>query len=120
MASTGRLRAYKLGHSAEQRCKWLLRLKGYTILESRYKTPVGEIDIIARRFRQLHFIEVKARPSAQECLEAISPQQRARIQNAAMLFIASSPSLATLDIHFDLMYLLPGSLPRHMVDAWRP
>jgi putative endonuclease len=54
-------KAYRLGHLAETRCVWYLRLKGYRILSRRFKTPVGEIDIVARHRGTLVFVEVKAR-----------------------------------------------------------
>jgi hypothetical protein len=56
-----RRRAYRFGHWAETLCVWWLRLGGYRVLARRYKTPVGEIDIVARRGAALAFIEVKAR-----------------------------------------------------------
>jgi putative endonuclease len=37
------------GHAAERRCALLLRLKGWRILARRYRTPVGEINLIAKR-----------------------------------------------------------------------
>lgn len=120
MANAERIKAYKRGLSAEKACKLLLWLKGYRILATRRKTPVGEIDLIAKRFNHLHFIEVKARPSKTQCLEAVSLTQRARIEQAARYFIASSSRYAALDVHFDLMYSVPGTFPRHLVDAWQP
>ncbi|MFW5833612.1 MAG: YraN family protein, partial [Pseudomonadota bacterium] len=49
------------GHDAEARAAWWLRLKGFRILACRYRTPVGEIDLVARRGRLLVFVEVKYR-----------------------------------------------------------
>ncbi len=46
---------------AETRCALGLRLRGYRVLARRYKVPVGEVDIVARRGRTLVFVEVKAR-----------------------------------------------------------
>ena len=44
-----RRQAHRLGHAAEWRAVWRLRLAGYSILARRYKTKLGEIDIVARR-----------------------------------------------------------------------
>jgi hypothetical protein len=56
-----RRQANRLGHAAEWRAVWRLRLAGYSILARRYKTKLGEIDIVARRGGVLAFVEVKAR-----------------------------------------------------------
>ena len=39
-----RQRAERAGLRAEMLASWFLRLKGYRILATRYRTPVGEID----------------------------------------------------------------------------
>src|ERR1700689_2688591 len=56
-----RVAAFRLGLSAESRAAMLLIAKGHRIVARRWKTPVGEIDIVARRRRDLVFVEVKAR-----------------------------------------------------------
>ena len=43
MTIEARQRAYRLGHLAELRAVWRLRLAGYSILDRRYKTRLGEI-----------------------------------------------------------------------------
>jgi uncharacterized protein UPF0102 len=45
----GKVAAFRLGLSAESRASMLLIAKGYRILARRWKTPFGEIDIVARR-----------------------------------------------------------------------
>jgi len=47
--------------------------KGYRILARRFKTPFGEIDIVARRRGILVFVEVKARASADDAVENVTP-----------------------------------------------
>ena len=59
-----RVAAFRLGLSAESRAAMLLIAKGYRIAARRWKTPLGEIDIVARRRRALIFVEVKARERA--------------------------------------------------------
>lgn len=65
-------KTYQRGLHAETVAVWFLRLKGYKILVRRYKTKVGEIDIIARRGNKIIFTEVKARPSIDIALESIT------------------------------------------------
>ena len=111
--------AGEYGRFAELRCALGLRLKGYRILAMRHRTRAGEIDIIARRGRSLAFVEVKARQSLEDALESVSARQRARIRNAAELFLAQRPHLAGLDARFDVMLVAGWRWPRHMIDAWR-
>jgi putative endonuclease len=107
------------GRLAEAAAGWLLRLKGFRILETRFKTRVGEIDIIARRGDLLIFVEVKRRPGARAALESLSLRQRQRIVRAATLFLASRPGLDAFRCRFDLVSVSPWRLPAHLEGAWR-
>jgi putative endonuclease len=48
-----RVRAYRRGLFAETLAAFLLRLKGHRIVAQRYRTPVGEIDLVAIKGRRL-------------------------------------------------------------------
>jgi len=114
------VRAEKRGHWAETQTAWLLRLTGHRILARNYKTPVGEIDLIAKRGNTVSFIEVKARADSQAAAEAITPKQRRRIQRAAEMYLVHHPALQTHDIRFDVC-LVSGSFRLKILrDAWRP
>lgn len=114
-----RRRAHHRGHKAETWAALLLRLKGYRILARRYKTPVGEIDLIVRRGRVVAFVEVKARADQDQARESITERQRRRIARAATHFIALNPGLADADLRFDAVLVSPGALPTHLPGAWR-
>jgi putative endonuclease len=115
-----RVKAFKLGLSAESRAAMLLIAKAYRIVARRWKTPLGEIDIVARRRRTLVFAEVKARASHDEAAEAISERSRRRIVAAAELWLAHRPQDADCDIRFDVILVAPGKLPRHIPNAFDP
>jgi putative endonuclease len=115
-----RQRAERLGRFAESLCVARLRLAGYRIVARRLRSPLGEIDLIARRRRILAFIEVKARLTEEEALFAVTPAQTGRIERAAMGFISRRPAYARFDLRYDIMVVLPWRWPRHLVDAWRP
>jgi putative endonuclease len=119
MSTKLRRRAYRRGHAAERLCVWSLRLRFYRILARRFRVPSGEIDLIARRGRLLIAVEVKARASLTDAIEAISPHQRRRVARALEHFLAMRPDLAGLDPRFDVMLVAPGRWPRHVRDAWR-
>jgi putative endonuclease len=111
--------AERRGKSAELLCLWHLRLKGYRILARRYKTPMGEIDLIARRGDTLAAIEVKARADFDSAGAAITRRQQQRIMRAIAHFLGGRPDLAMLAARFDVMLVAPRRWPRHLVDAWR-
>ena len=123
MAEPARRRAESRGRWAEALCALALRLKGYRIVARRFRGPIGEIDIIARRGRTLAFIEVKARPSRAAALTALTPHQRRRVERAALAFLARNPKLFAPHagglLRFDLMVVEWGRWPRHIRDAWQ-
>lgn len=51
-AAPVRVAAFHAGLSAERRAAAYLIAKGYRILARRFRTPYGEIDIVARRDRR--------------------------------------------------------------------
>lgn len=109
--------AEKRGRRSELIALALLVVKGYRILGRRVKTRVGEIDLIARSpAGVICFIEVKARAEHGLASEAVSQRQRGRIFRAAGLYLAGRPAKA----RFDIITVIPGRLPRHLRDAWRP
>jgi putative endonuclease len=107
------------GRWAEAAAAWSLRLRGYRIVARRFRTPQGEIDLVACRGRHLAFVEVKARTGLDQALEALGPRQRARTARAAELFLARHPAYLDHTLRFDLVAVRPWRLPRHLVDAWR-
>lgn len=118
-----RATAERRGRRAEMLCVWYLRLTGWRIRAQRLRakrgTGSGEIDIIAQRGHVVAFIEVKARKTVAAALEAVHPQQRARIARAAEAFLARLPDDPKRQVRFDVM-TVSGFLPHHVADAWRP
>ena len=117
-AKAARQIAERFGLSAESRASALLLAKGYRIAARRFRSPVGEIDIVARRRGVLVFVEVKARDRLDAAAEAITPRQRQRIIAAAEAWLASHPDDANCDIRFDVVLITPRSLPRHLPGAF--
>lgn len=111
--------AYGRGRRAEWLAAWWLRLQGYRILARGWRSPLGEIDLVAARGGILAFVEVKRRAEEAAALRAVSAKQRARIERAARGFLQRHPELSGHACRFDALLLLPGRLPRHLPDAWR-
>jgi putative endonuclease len=114
---------YEIGLRAETLCRIALRLKGWRIIAKRYRAPMGETDIIACRGKTLALIEVKARKTAREAIEAVLPRQQARISRAASDFLTRNPRFGNHNVRFDVMLVAKGwphIWPKHIPDAWRP
>ena len=112
-----RVAAFRLGLSAESRAAMFLIAKGYRILARRFKTPFGEIDIVARRRRALVFVEVKTRERADEAAEAVTERGKQRIV-AAELWLARNPADPQQEMRFDVILVTPGKLPQHIPNAF--
>jgi putative endonuclease len=113
-----RRKAEVRGRRAETVAAWYLRLKLYRVLARRYRTPVGEIDLIARRGKTIVFVEVKERANDAAIFEAVTPASRKRIARAAELWLTSHPGAAGFNQRFDVIFATPGRLPRHLVSAF--
>lgn len=118
--TNAKARAYRMGLVAEQLAAWGLRFRGYSIIACRYKTPVGEIDLVARKGDTLVFVEVKARADLSTALQAVTPRMRARISRAATYFLAQHSEHAQLGVRFDVIAVAPPCRWRHLDNAWRP
>ena len=110
--------AYRFGLSAESRAAAFLIAKGYRIAARRFRSPVGEIDIVARRGQALIFVEVKARVRLDDAAEAITSRQRRRIVAAAEAWLSVNPKDVSRDIRFDVMLVAPGRIPLHIAAAF--
>ena len=113
-----RAAAFRLGVSAETRAAIYLAAKGYRTIARRWKTPVGEIDLVVKRGRQIAFVEVKARKALDEAAESVLPRQRRRIVAAAEAWLAAHPEYAGYDMRFDAVLVSPGRMPQHIVAAF--
>src|SRR6516165_575889 len=80
--------AFRTGISAESRAAAYLIAKGFRILARRWRSPVGEIDIVARRRGLLVFVEVKARERLDDAAWSVTERQRLRIAAAAEAWLA--------------------------------
>jgi putative endonuclease len=117
-ADPKRVAAFQHGISAESRAAALLIVKGYRILARRFRSPAGEIDIVAKRRTTLVFVEVKARGSYNDAIEAISEHQRRRIVAAAEFWLAQRPQDVQGDVRFDVVLVTPGRIPQHLPAAF--
>ena len=104
------------GRRAEGLAAWWLRLKGWRILAIRARTPVGEVDLIARRGRTLAFIEVKARASEAEAAVALDEYRLRRVVRAAEALLPRYMRDGDV-VRIDAMFVTPWRLPQHMINV---
>jgi putative endonuclease len=112
-----RQRAEQGGRRAERLAALWLQLKGWKILGRRVRTPVGEVDLVARRGRIVAFVEVKARATAAEAGWALDEWRLRRVAAAAEA-LAHRYAREGDDIRLDAIFIVPRRLPRHMANIW--
>ncbi len=118
MTRSARQQAERAGRRAEWLAALAYGLRGYQVLARRFRTPGGEIDIVARRGGALAFIEVKARRNHDAAIASVTPVARRRIEQAARSFLARHPHLAHLDVRYDIA-AVSGARVSIVRDAWR-
>lgn len=114
-----RLRHYRRGQRGERLAALALMLKGYRIIARRYRTRLGEIDLIARRGNLVTFVEVKVRPTLIDAMEAISAMSEARIEAAADLWLSHQHDHGRLSLRFDMVAILPRRWPVHVENIFQ-
>ena len=117
--NSARIVAHLSGQRGETLAAWWLRLQFYRIVAQRYKTPVGEIDLIAERFGVTVFVEVKMRRSAKGLAEALEAVNQQRIARAAQYWVAKNPAKADTDTRFDVIFMAPRRWPLHFKNAFQ-
>ncbi|MFN3546015.1 MAG: YraN family protein [Mesorhizobium sp.] len=122
MAADGRdqrFRAYRKGHRGEWLAALALMLKGYRIVARRHRTKLGEIDLIARRGDLVAIVEVKARPSLIQAMDAVGFEAQRRIEGAADLWLSRQRDASRLSVRFDIVAVLPRRWPVHVENAFQ-
>lgn len=111
-------RLERKGRRAEWFAAFALMLKGYRIKALRYRTPVGEIDLVARKGDLIAFVEVKARRDLAAGVDAVSYPAQRRIAAAGELFISRQKDSARLSWRHDIVVVSPWKWPKHLEDAF--
>lgn len=117
-AQTKKQRAYQKGVWAEMLAAGYLWFKGYKIRAWRYKTPVGEIDLIAENKDNLVIVEVKARQHVDDAINAVTPKNQKRVTRAALYFLGDQKE-TSLPIRFDVIGICGVFSIKHLANAWQ-
>lgn len=121
-------RRQDLGLAGEEIAARHLEAGGYRILARRYRTRLGEIDLVVRRGPLLVFVEVRTRRGGNfgTPAESVDRRKQARLFRVASLFLAKhqGPGGSEPVCRFDVVAvtMAPGVDPsvEHVVDAFRP
>ena len=90
------------GRKAERRVANYLRLRGYKVLEERFKTPHGEVDLIVRKGSTLAFVEVKQRATQRAIDESMTCRGEQRIIDSAEIWVERN--FAQLPENFEMRF----------------
>lgn len=115
MAIRGILR--RLGFRGEGRAAKYLKSSGYTLLKRNYRTPFGEVDIVAKKGDVVVFAEVKTRSSATfgQPNEAVDLSRMARYVRSANYYFAGRECDCT--VRFDIIEVAGGHI-NHIENAF--
>lgn len=118
-----------VGAAGEDRAAAWLEARGWRIMARNFRSPAGEIDIIAEKDSQIAFIEVKAwrtLPSS-ELEYSIDARKQSRIARAARSWLSANRIPAGRRLRFDVIFLSgadgsrtggPAEEIRHIEDAF--
>lgn len=105
-------------NAAERRAAWWYRLRGWKIIGANVWAGGNELDLIARRGRQLRFVEVKEKRGPRyDAVAAVDVEKQRRVRRAAETWLAARPELDGLAIGFDVVAVREGKLER-LADAF--
>jgi putative endonuclease len=102
------------GARTERRAAWLYRLLGYRILATNVWIGGYELDLVVRRGRRLHFVEVKSKAGRRwgDPLEMVDAEKQRRLRRTAEAFVAAHPELDGLRMSFEVVAEQDGKLRR--------
>jgi putative endonuclease len=107
-----------IGKKQEKKAILYLEKNGYKILKTNYRTPFGELDIIAKDKDTIVFIEVKYRSTKAFGIpeEAVDIRKREHIIRSALSYLKSYNKV-NFPFRFDVIAITPTTL-RHYKDAF--
>ena len=110
-------RKQRTGKRGERKAARYLFFKGWKILEKNFRTPYGEIDVIAKRRGVLAFIEVKTRTTDKfgTPAEAVDDKRKRRYILGANYFLTNK--IVDVTVRFDIIEVYRGKI-NHIENAF--
>ena len=108
--------AFSAGLLGEWQAARYLKRQGMRILEKRFRTAHGEIDLIAQDRETLVFVEVKFRSRGMmgEGVQAVNHDKRIHLRYAAEIYLKKHP---THQVRFDVIEITASGL-RHVKNVF--
>jgi putative endonuclease len=99
------LNRIQLGKEGEKLARIFLNKLGYNIVDHNFRCRYGEIDLILRRDRAFHFVEVKYRRTLEYGLpqEAVNRRKQHKVHSVALLWLRKRHLPMDSEIHFDVL-----------------
>jgi putative endonuclease len=95
------------GMKAEEQAVAMLAKAGFKLLNQRYKTKAGEIDVIVIMDNLLVFCEVKARKRVDEAAFSVTERMQKRIRQSAEIWLSEHEGYSGHDCRFDCIFITP-------------
>ena len=112
-------KSYLFGIFAEYYVIFLFFFKGYILLKHRYKTKMGEIDLIFKNKDNLIAVEVKARKDTNTNIgEVVSFKQYKRIMNSLKLFLNKNIEYSNFNTRIDVVLVKGLFNIQHLKNVW--
>ena len=107
------------GAAYEVKAEEYLLGNGYKILERNFCNRSGEIDLIAQKDEQIHFIEVKYRTTSNfgNPLEAVTIRKQNQIRKVAMYYLMKNKLSEWTPCQFDVI-AFEGEEMTHLKNAF--
>ena len=107
-----------LGRVGEVKAAEFLKKKGFKILETNYRTPLGEIDIIATDNDYVVFIEVKTRTGDEYGApsEAVNLKKQQKYYKTALYYLQRNKK-TDAPCRFDVVEIEDGQI-NHILNAF--
>ena len=105
-----------LGRRGEAYARKMVEQRGLVVLSQNFRTPRGEVDLIAQEGDTIVFIEVKTRLSQQfgQPFESVGPVKQRKIAGAAQSFLKRFDPLPAC--RFDVISITQKG--RHLEAQW--
>ncbi len=107
------------GSAYELKAEEYLLGNGYKILERNFRNRSGEIDLIAKKDGQIHFVEVKYRTTSDfgSPLEAVDFRKQNQIRKVAMYYLMKNKLSEWTPCQFDVIGF-EGEKMTHLENAF--
>jgi putative endonuclease len=101
-----------LGERGEKLAATWLQHRGFRIVESNYRSRLGEIDLVCRDGRELVFVEVKTKSSAafSDPVQSVTNTKQHKVRRLAEEYMISR-RLEDSEVRFDVLGVTVDSEP---------